>query len=159
GSGINIKRLQISSAVTLSKNLESPLCASTLGHSAALVSSPSCSKSIRGADGHHDAAKRRGRGKRLARRGSLRGAGGGNRGFLARLARFVEALQYGEEGGDEEHRETGRGDDAAQYAEAQGDAAVRAGAGRQHQRHDPEPEREGGHQDRPEPRARGLDGG
>ena len=54
---------------------------------------------------------------------SLRGAGE-NRHFLARFAPFLEALQHSEEGENEQHRETGRGDDAAQHVEPERNAAV-----------------------------------
>src|SRR5207248_158413 len=81
----------------------------------------------------------------------------GNRRSLPRLAPLLEALQYRKERGDEQHREAGRGDDAAQYAQTQRYAADGSGAGGQHERHDPEAEGERGHQDRAEPKTRGVD--
>src|SRR5271163_2321746 len=47
-------------------------------------------------------------------RALLRRSGRGNRHLLPPLAPLLEALQHSEERGDEQHRKTGRGDDAAQ---------------------------------------------
>src|SRR4029077_11609721 len=84
----------------------------------------------------------------------LGGPGSGNGRLFPCLSPLLEALQYREERGDEQYRQTGRRNDAAQYAEPQRDPAVGPGAGRQHQWHDPKPEGKRGHQDGPESQAR-----
>ena len=80
----------------------------------------------------------------------------GRRSLPPRLPPLLEALQHGKERGHEQHGEAGRRDDAAQHAETQRDAAVRSGAGGQHERHDPEAECERSHQDRAKPQARRI---
>jgi len=65
---------------------------------------------------------------RVIERFLLRGAGGRDGRLLACLAPLLEALQQRKEGGDEQHRETGRCDDAAEDAEAQGDEALGSGS-------------------------------
>ena len=57
--------------------------------------------------------------------GSLSGTCGGDWHLFPSLAPLLEPLQQREERRDEQHRQTGRCDDAAQYAESQRDPAGR----------------------------------
>src|ERR1044072_4976900 len=77
--------------------------------------------------------------------------------LLAALQPFLEALDHDEQRRHEQHRQAGRGDHSGEHRDADRLARARTRAGRDHQRHDREDERDRGHQDRAEPRLRGLD--